>query len=50
MGKRVGKRAVLAAAKARAPDLDANPKLNFKEAKKMSILAGLRVLKAPAVT
>ena len=46
-----GKRAVLAFAKAKTPALsDDKQKLSFKDCKRRSILAGLRVLKAPAVT
>ena len=49
-GKR-RKRAVLAFAKAKTPTLsDDKPQLAFKDVKRRSILAGLRILKAPAVT
>ena len=52
MGKRVGgKRTVMAFAKDRQPPIHSSStdKMTFKEVKRRSVIAGLRVLKAPAV-
>ena len=48
----VGKRTVLAYAKEKAPPSlqQSGPEKSFREVKRKSIIAGLRVLKAPAVT
>ena len=51
--KKVGKRAVLAYSKAKqsamVEPMDC-PKMTFKEVKRRSIISGLRVLRAPAVS
>ena len=42
---------ILLASKAKMPNLEPTPaKMSFKECKRRSILSGLRMLKAPAVT
>ena len=51
--KTVGKRAVMAYSKAKQSAVVEpvhGPKMTFKEVKRRSILSGLRVLRAPAVS
>ena len=48
MVKRVAKSDVLKFAKAKAPNLEEQKPMSFKEVKRRSIISGLRALKAPA--